>query len=63
MASMEEIELQRYRGEIDADVQKLVDKYRRIMGWDIPEVDEVRGKRLIIDEMRAALERLSAGPA
>jgi hypothetical protein len=61
MASMEEIELQRYRGEIDADVQKLVDKYRRIMGWDIPEVDEARGQRLIIDEMRAALERLSGG--
>jgi hypothetical protein len=57
MPSMEDIELQRYRDEIDADVQKLVDKYRRIMGWDIPEVDEAKAKRLIVAEMRAALER------
>jgi hypothetical protein len=57
MPSMEDIELQRYREEIDADVQKLADKYRRIMGWDIPEVDEAKAKRLIVAEMRAALER------
>lgn len=60
MASMEDIELERYRGEIDADVHKLVDKYRRIMGWNIPEVDEARANRLILAEVRAALDRLTA---
>jgi hypothetical protein len=60
MPGMEDIELERYRGEIDADLQKLVDKYRRIFGWNIPEVDDAKAKRLILGELRAAVERAAA---
>ncbi|MCX7891479.1 MAG: hypothetical protein N2544_03800 [Burkholderiales bacterium] len=59
MASMEEIEIARYRGEIDRDTAALVAKYLRIMGWDIPEVDNARATSLVVAEVRAALDRLA----
>jgi hypothetical protein len=58
---MEQIEFDRYRGEIDADVNKLVDKYRRIFGWDIPEVNDAKARQMILGEIRAAVERATSG--
>ena len=58
MAEMEEIELQKLRKALDRDVAALVDKYLKAMEWDIPEADERRAKRLILDEIRQALGRM-----
>jgi hypothetical protein len=58
MAEMEEIELQKLRKALDRDVADLVDKYLKAMEWDIPEADERRAKRLILDEIRQALGRM-----
>ena len=40
MPSIEQIEIARYRAELDDDVAHLVKKYCRIMGWEVPELDE-----------------------
>jgi hypothetical protein len=58
MAKMEEIELQKHRKALDRDVAALVDKYLKAMEWNIPEVDEGRARRLILDEIRQALARI-----
>jgi hypothetical protein len=58
MAKMEEIELQKHRMALDRDVAALVDKYLKAMEWDIPEADEGRARRLILDEIRQALDHM-----
>jgi hypothetical protein len=58
MAGMEEIELQKLRKALDKDVAALVDKYLKAMEWDIPEADEKKARRLILDEIRQALGRM-----
>jgi hypothetical protein len=58
MARMEEIELQKLRKALDRDVTRLVDKYLKAMEWDIPEADEGRARRLIVDEIRAVLDHM-----
>ena len=56
MAAMEQIELERHREQITADVKSLIDKYRSIFEWDVPEVNEPAVNRLIIGAMRQALD-------
>lgn len=56
MAKMEQIELDRHRERLDADVRHLVEKCRAIFEWDIPDVDEVAADRLILDAIRRALD-------
>jgi len=56
MADLTQIELDRYRGQIVADVDKLVEKYRRIFDWDVPENDEAEARRLIIAAIRQAID-------
>jgi len=58
MANMEEIELQKHRKALDRDVAALVDKYLKAMEWDIPEADEGRARRLILEEIRQALDHM-----
>jgi hypothetical protein len=58
MANMEEIELQKHRKALDRDVAALVDKYLKAMEWDIPEADEDRARRLILDEIRQVLDHM-----
>ena len=58
MALMEEIELQKLRKALDKDFAALVDKYLKAMEWDIPEADERRARRLILEEIRQVLARL-----
>jgi len=63
MAQMEQLEMDAHRGQLVADVQALVDRYRSIFGWDIPEIDQTRADRLILQAMRDALDGIekSAG--
>lgn len=60
MTDAESIEVEKRRHQLDKDVAHLVDKYLRIVEWDVPESDEPRARRLIIDEIRQALTRLEA---
>jgi len=63
MAQMEQLEMDAHRGQLVADVQALVDRYRSIFGWDIPEIDQTHADRLILQAMRDALDGIekSAG--
>ncbi len=56
MTPMEQIELDRHREQLTDDVNRLIDKYRSIFEWDLPEVDEGSVDRLILGAIREALE-------
>jgi hypothetical protein len=56
MAKIEEIELEGHRSQIIADVKSLVEKYRAIFDWDVPEIDQGVADKLILVEMRKALD-------
>ena len=67
MAQIEEIEMDAHRAQLKSDVRDLVDKYRAIFGWDVPEVNEALSERLIVKALRQALDELftdinSSGP-
>lgn len=55
MPKLEDVELARHRDQIVADVRKLVDKYRAIFDWDVPDIDQVAADRLILAEIAKAL--------
>ncbi len=59
MAKMEESELEAHRDQLVADVDKLVEKYRAIFDWDIPDIDQSKADRLILMEVRKALDKLA----
>ncbi len=56
MGKMEQLELDAHRSEINADMRSLVEKYRRVFGWDIPEIDQHASDKLIMAAMRKALD-------
>ncbi len=56
MTNMEQIELDRHRKQLTADVRHLVEKYRSIFTWDVPEIDEASSDKLILDAIRQALD-------
>ena len=56
--SMQEIELQRHHHALLADVRSLVEKYRSMMAWDIPDNDEQQADRLIFDAIQQALDTI-----
>ena len=56
MAQMEQLELEVHRGQLVSDVQALVERYRSIFEWDIPEIDQARSDRMILQAMRDALD-------
>ena len=58
MAQIEEIEMDTHRAQLKSDVRALVDKYRAIFGWDVPEVDEPLSERLIVQALHRALDEL-----
>ncbi len=55
MSSMEEQEMMAHQGELVVDVQNLLEKYRSIFAWDIPELDVAQADRLILAALREAL--------
>ncbi|HUW50362.1 MAG TPA: hypothetical protein VMV75_05030 [Sulfuricella sp.] len=56
MAKIEQLELEGHRDEIIADVESLVEKYRAIFDWDIPEIDQNLADKLILVEMHKVLD-------
>jgi hypothetical protein len=65
MSKLEKLELEAHREQMQADVQRLVEKYRSIFEWDVPEINEALSDRLILSAIRQALddiERTLHGP-
>ena len=58
MAKIEEQELAGHHDEIIADVKRLVEKYRAVFDWDVPDVDQTVADKLILMEVRKALNEL-----
>lgn len=58
MEKIERLELDAHRSQIIADVKSLVEKYRAIFDWDVPEIDQNVADRLILAAIRKALDDL-----
>lgn len=56
MRKMEQMELERHRSEIIADMKNMVEKYRAIFDWDVPDIDQKLADKLILVEIRKALD-------
>ena len=56
MASSEQMELEGHRSQIIADVKGLVEKYRSIFDWDVPDIEQKFADKLILTEIRKALD-------
>ena len=60
MAKIEQLEMDAQRAQLAGDVKALVEKYRAIFDWDVPEVDEALSDRLILEALRQALDDVEA---
>jgi hypothetical protein len=60
MNEMEKIEIARYHREIVEDVRHLLKKYRRIMEWDVPEVDDKAARELILQAFKDSVAEVEA---
>jgi hypothetical protein len=60
MTDIEKIELARYRQEIVDDLRHMVKKYCRIMGWEVPEVDESKARALVFRALKESLAQIEA---
>lgn len=56
--SIEDIEMDKHRKSLDKDVDKLVDKYIKIMDWDVPDINGPKARQLVLDEIKTAVARL-----
>jgi hypothetical protein len=56
MAKIEQLELDAHRAQLVSDVKRLIEKYRAIFDWDVPEVDQDGADKLILGAIRKALE-------
>ncbi len=61
MSDLEKIDVARYRAEITHDIDHLVKKYCRILGWEIPEVDDQEARKLILQALKQALAQVESG--
>ncbi len=59
MKKMEQLELDAHRDAIASDMRGLLEKYRTIFGWDIPEIDQTAADKLILAAMHKALDGIS----
>ena len=56
MANIELLELEAHRSQIISDVKELVEKYRAIFDWDVPDIDQGYADKLILVEIGKALD-------
>jgi hypothetical protein len=56
MARMELLELEAHCEQLTADVKKIVEKYRSIFEWDVPDIDEPFSDKSVIAAIRQALD-------
>lgn len=55
MTTIERVELDRHQQHIKSDVNDLVEKYRRIFDWDVPDNNERLADKLILAAIRQAI--------
>ena len=60
MSQMGELEMNAHSAQLKADVKDLIEKYRSIFDWDVPEVDEALSDRLILQALRQALDDIES---
>jgi hypothetical protein len=60
MSKIEHLELAARRGDIIIDVKDLIEKYRAIFEWDVPDIDENLTNTLILNEVRKALDDIQS---
>ena len=60
MAKIEQLEMDAHRAQLADDLKDLVQKYRAIFDWDVPEIDEAISDRLILNALRQALDEIEA---
>ncbi len=58
MPDMQHIEIERYHDEINHDVQNLIEKYRKVMAWNIPENNAQKADPLIFEAVQQALDKV-----
>lgn len=58
MSKIEQIELDKCRDDIISDVDALVEKYRAIFGWDVPDIDQQLTDKIILIEIQKALRQI-----
>ena len=63
MTKIEQLEMNAQRARLTADMKGLVEKYRAIFEWDVPEVDVALSDRLILEALRQALDDIASGSA
>lgn len=56
MEKIEQIEMDAHREQLTSDVKALVERYRSIFGWDVPEIDQALADRLILEAIREAVD-------
>ena len=56
MGEIEQREMEGHRDQLIGDVRRLVEKYRAIFDWDVPDIDQNAADRLILVEVRKALD-------
>ncbi|WP_299872860.1 hypothetical protein [uncultured Cocleimonas sp.] len=58
MSDIQNIEIERYHDKIVKDLRHLIEKYREIMAWDVPENDPVEADRLIFEAIQSGLAEI-----
>ena len=58
MSDIQQAEIAKLHSQITQDVHKLVDKYLRIMEWEVPETDEAAARSMILEQIKVTLETL-----
>ena len=58
MPKLEQFEIEAHRGEIVRDVRHLVEKYRAVFDWDVPDIDQAAADRLILTAVATAVNAL-----
>jgi hypothetical protein len=59
MKNMEQLEMDAQRKDIEEDMRGLLEKYRAIFRWDIPEIDQQGADKLILAAMHKALANIT----
>lgn len=63
MTRIEHLELDAHREQLASDVKALVEKYRAIFEWDVPEIDQSYSDKLIVEAIRQSLDAVESALA
>jgi hypothetical protein len=56
MAMIEQVEMAAQHTHLVSDIRVLMEKYRAIFDWNVPDIDQPRADKLILDTMRKAID-------